>query len=249
MDVAVGPAVGAGAGDGVVDHRARAADVDVATQRAVGQHGGDVELLALVEVVQVHAVAILALQLLAQARVFGAAHGQMHFERLAGQAQLGQLRAHRSDAHAAGDEQVQARMLAEWEQVDRKLHFQLVTFLHVVVHRLRTATARFDTAHGDLVGAGVVRRAHQRIGVAVHAIGMRDQHDDVAATGERRQVRTVGGNQGEAADVRGDVFGARNAHAQGSVVLAHVSSSSASGSSPGTSASALTAWKAARRRE
>ncbi|MNY29042.1 hypothetical protein D3C86_1630610 [compost metagenome] len=189
------------------------------------------------------------MQLFTQQGVFRAAHGVVQFERHLAQAQFFKLGNHRGDADATGDKQVQARLLDQREQVDWRGDVDQVAFAHAGMQLARTATAVFDPAYGNLVGAGVVGRTHQRVWVAQGVLAVGNQHHDVAAAGKRRQVRAVGRDQGEALDFRGHRFDAGHTQVQGSVVLAHVSSSSACGSSPGTSASALTAWNAARRRE
>ncbi|MNJ56991.1 hypothetical protein D3C77_525620 [compost metagenome] len=80
VDMAVGPAQGVGAVEGVVDHAVRAADIHMAAQRTCAEDLADVHARLLTLHVQVHAVAVARLQLQAQCTVFRPAYRQVQFE-------------------------------------------------------------------------------------------------------------------------------------------------------------------------
>lgn len=188
MHVAVGPAQVTGNGQGGIDHAVRAARVNVAAERAISQYLADVHARFDAFAVQVHLLAIGRPQLFAEPRMFFAAHCVVQLERHLAQAQLFQLGNHRGNADATSDEQMQACLFDQREQVDRRRDFDQIAFLDAVVQGHRTAATALYPTHGNLVAAGVVGRTQQRVRVAQGVAAIGDQHHHMTATGERRQV-------------------------------------------------------------
>ncbi|MNT25352.1 hypothetical protein D3C72_1608670 [compost metagenome] len=100
--------------------------------------------------------AVDGLQLFAELCVFIAANRVMQFEGHLAQAQFLQLGDHRGDTDATGNEQVQAGLLDQREQIDRWRDLDQVALADTVMQRHRTTATAFHPAHGNLIAAGVI---------------------------------------------------------------------------------------------
>ncbi len=146
------------------------------------------------------------------------------------------------------DQKVLASAPVRLEQVDGIADLQLVAFTELLMHEGGAAARILDMQHADLIGCAIMRRRHQRIGVAAHMAAIVHQNDDVGAAGEMGHRLAVKALETEALDALGDRRDPRHADRNFSAT-AQRNNSSGSGALPGSSASILTPWKAASRRE
>src|SRR4051794_22118786 len=103
-------------------------------------------------------------------------------------------------------------------------------------------------ANGDLVTRQIARRTHQRVGIAEGAIPPPQHDDDVAATGEGRQLTGIDRTQGELFDQRRHLLDLLHLDMERFCMI-HANTSWIGGTSPGVSASTITPMYAPNRHE
>ncbi len=102
--------------------------------------------------------------------------------------------------------------LVQREQVAWATDFEFVVLAYSLVQKTGAAARGFLEPDADLVAAGVIEHAGQRIGVAVAAVVHVD--NDVAAALEGGQRVAVARLQGETLDAGGKLLDAADAHAE-----------------------------------
>ena len=167
------------------------------------------------------------------------AHAVVNLVRHAVLVQVFHLPQDRCDPDAAGNQDVLAPDLAETEQIDRVRDLQRTTDAHRVVHEVRAPTGLLHAPDGDLVGLQLRWHTQQRIGIAMHAVHIVHDDDDVRAAGKGGQARAIDGRKLEVLDLRGDLLHRDHPDRNG-IGVAHRNTSFTSGRSPGASASTIT---------
>ncbi|MNZ87989.1 hypothetical protein D3C78_1068680 [compost metagenome] len=223
MHATVGDAGFLRALDHRIDQRLGTADVDMRGLVHTGEQRSQVELAIQAVDVEIHSMAMDAGgQFVLEGAMLRAAEGIVQFVVGAVGAQFGHLRHERGDADAAGDQHVATGRGVDGEHVVRGGDGQLAADFHLLVHEGRAALGLLFQTHADLIGTGVRRIAHQRIGVAeLLPVGALHLHDHMAAAGEFRQRLPVVARQGEALDQGSHLFHCGYPHGEHFVFVSH----------------------------
>ena len=170
-----------------VHEAARAAYVQVRACGRGGEHGGEVEALPGIAVVDVEAGAIVKpgrVDPLDERHAIGRARAVVHVERHAGREQSFRHAEDRRDADPAREQQVVRSVGGERKLVARHADPHGIALPDFVVDRARPAAAIGIAQHGDLIAIGVFRVIAQR--VLAHEPA-RQMHVDVGAGFKARQ--------------------------------------------------------------
>ena len=214
-----------------------------------GQESIKVDLIALIVKINMDAVAIERFQLIDISAKLAVTHRVMQLKFSAQRGQLRHLRDERRDADTTRNHQMFFGALIEREQIDRIADFHRHTGLDLLMQVERTATPRIIATHRNRIAGGVLRHAHQGVGIKPAGAVIIHLDHDMRTTRKRRHRLTITADETEPLDQRinRDHLGDGDGNSRG--FNAHWNRSTASGTWPGSSASILTPWKAASLRE
>jgi hypothetical protein len=161
---------------------------------------------------------------------------------------LSDLRQERRDPDAPRDHQVFPGPVVQRKQVHRVGQRQLHARRHMPVHEQRPAAPDIVAPDGNLVASPILGVRHKRIGVQPAGAMVIHLDHGMRPAGKGRQVRSVARHEAEALDQLVDLDNLGHPDLEFRTA-AHLNLTTLSGTSPGSSASIFTPWKAASRRE